>query len=483
MTINLISCVFFQNNKFAIGNNEELLFKFKKDLQFFKNITTNLLCKHSLLDKNVILMGHNTWKSIGSKPLPNRINIILSNSKFKSLSQDTYFMDFDQFVGFYNKYLPNVFVIGGSQIYDLFLNHSSLFPTKLFLTHVYNTTNTKSTQSSVFFDCIGDNYKLISVSEKYYEQNFVFRFLQYHYTSEPSQELKYNNLLNTIIHDGTIKTDRTGVGTISTFGQQLHFDISSCVPLLTSKRVAWKSCIEELLWFLRGDTDASILQRKKIKIWDGNSSRSFLDSRKLYHYPDGTLGPVYGWQWRFFGSEYYPEFANTNEISINNIGGFDQIQYVINELKTNPHSRRILVSAWNPPDLRKMALPPCHYSFQFYVREINKTKFLDCHFIMRSTDSTLGLPFNLFSYTVLTYIIALKVDMKPGKLVYTGSDVHIYQNHTFQVVEQLQRSFRPLPKLLLNPDIKIKDFHEISIDDFDIVGYFPHPAIKMEMAV
>jgi thymidylate synthase/dihydrofolate reductase len=482
MTIQLISCVYFQNNKFAIGNNEnDLLFRFKKDLEFFKEITKNE-------DGNVILMGRKTWESLGSKPLSGRINIILTNKTQKSNKKNVFFMNIDQFTSYYNKNQnnkPNVFIIGGSHIYNLFLNHQTLFPQKIYLTHVEldKKNPNQNPNASVFFDCLSDNYKLISVSQKYFENDYKFRFLQYQYTNKKSEEYKYNELLKSIIKNGSVKPDRTGVGTLSTFGQQLHFDISSCVPLLTSKRVAWKSCIEELLWFLRGDTNASILQNKKVKIWDGNSSRAFLDSRGLYDYPNGVLGPVYGWQWRFFGADYHPDFSNTNNIKRNSIGGFDQIEFVVNELKSNPHSRRILVSAWNPSDLHKMALPPCHYSFQFYVREVNKQKYLDCHFIMRSTDTTLGLPFNLFSYTVLSYIIALKVNMKPGRLIYTGSDVHIYKNHNFQVISQLQRNFRPLPKLILNPQIRDKQFYEITIDDFDIVGYFPHPSIKMDMAV
>ena len=481
MTINLIANVYFTNNKFAIGKDNQLLFLLKKDLHFFKSITTNSLSNSSKLSQNVLVMGYNTWKSIGSKPLPNRINIILSHSKQKNPTNNTYFMNLDQFITFYNKNNPNVFVIGGSQIYDLFLNHLSLFPNKIYLTHVYNHKNNLS--PTTFLDCLNDNYKLVGVSEKYTDNNLQFRILQYHFSNDKSQEFKYINLLKSVIDKGILKPERTGVGTISSFGHQLEFDISTTVPLLTTKRIPWKSCIEELLWFLRGDTNAKILQNKGVKIWDGNSSRNFLDSRELYDYPDGVLGPIYGWQWRFFGADYHNSLSDTSKIDVNQINGFDQISYIIHELKTNPHSRRLVVSSWNPNDLDKMALPPCHYTFQFYVREINKQKFLDCHFIMRSTDTTLGLPFNLFSYTVLTYIIALKVGMHPGKLIYTGSDVHIYQNHNQQVIEQLQRTFRPLPKLILNPQIQYKMIKDIIIEDFDVVGYFPHPSIKMDMAI
>jgi thymidylate synthase len=234
---------------------------------------------------------------------------------------------------------------------------------------------------------------------------------------------------------------------------------------------------------MKGDTDAKLLQRNGVKIWDGNTSREFLDNRGLQHYPEGVLGAGYGFQWRFFGAKYCYAFADTSKIDTSKVGGFDQLDYVINELKNNPLGRRALMCYWNPPDFDKTALQPCHYSCQFYVDYKNNEPRLDCHFTMRSTDVFLGLPFNIFSYTVLTYIIALKCDMKPGKLVYTGGDVHIYKNHIEQVKEQLSRELRPLPRLIINKDIKDMDFADISVSDFDIVGYFPHPPIKAPMAV
>lgn len=486
MTIHLIANVLFTQNKFAIGQNNELLFPIKDDLKFFKNITTYSLKPNCTLNKNIIVMGYNTWRSMGYKSLPNRINIILTKKTIPSLlNKDTYFMSLQNFVKFYNKHnQPNTFVIGGSQIYNLFLHHKSLFPQDIYLTCITNyDKNKRNISPNVFFDVINDNYKLISFSEEMNQNDIKFRFLKYKYQPFGSQEKQYIKLTEEVLSHGTEKPDRTGVGTKSIFTTQLEFDISHCVPLLTTKRVPWKHVIYELLWFLRGDTNAKLLENNGVKIWNGNSSREFLDSRGL-NYPEGVLGPIYGWQWRYFGAEYDPEFSDTSNFEKNDIGGFDQIDYIISELKSNPHSRRLLVSAWNPSDFDKMALPPCHFCFQFYVRETkNGVKFLDCHFNMRSTDVALGLPFNLFSYAVLTYIIALKTDMKPGKLIYTGSDVHVYKNHFSPMAIQLNRSLRPFPKLKINPDIKFKDFKDISIDDFDLIGYFPHGTIKMEMAV
>jgi thymidylate synthase len=267
------------------------------------------------------------------------------------------------------------------------------------------------------------------------------------------------------------------------FGHQISFDISQSIPLFTTKRVPWKSCIEELLWFMRGDTDAKILQHKGVHIWDGNTSREFLDSRGLQHYDAGILGAGYGWQWRFFGANYSQAFADTSEIDRSKIGGFDQLAYVENELRTNPFSRRIMMSYWNPTDFDKTSLLPCHFTCQFYVTERYGERYLSCHFVMRSNDLFLGNPFNIFSYAVLTYILAMRCDMKPDRLVYSVGDAHIYKNHLEQVAEQLHRSPRPFPKLRLNSEVRTKSIDNITVDDFDIVGYFPHPSIRAPMAI
>ena len=503
MTINLISCVANYKNKLAIGRNNGLLFRLKEDLEFFRKITSESLSKDSKLHKNVLLMGRKTWFSIPRerRPLKNRINLVLTNdkdllnlSRFPGYSfnpkfdKTVYFLTYKQFVSFYKITNANVFVIGGNQIYNLFLNNSKdyLIPSKVYLTEVYDYKPEKSLEPDVFMDNLRQNYKLISYSEKKRDNSsdLSFRFLEYrNFPGYKSEENKYLDLAKYVIENGNVRPDRTGVGTTSIFGNQLHFDISECVPLLTTKRVPWKHCIEELLWFMRGDTDAKILQNKGVKIWDGNTSREFLDSRGLYHYEPGILGAGYGWQWRFFGGKYSQAFANTKDLDTSKIGGFDQLEYVIDLLKTDPFSRRIMMCYWNPPDFEKTALLPCHYSVQFYVEERDNQKYLCCLFNMRSNDFLLGNPFNIFSYAVLTYIISMKCDMKPGKLIYSGGDIHIYNNHIEQINEQLSRDPRPLPKLKLNPDVKTKRIQDISIDDFEVIGYFPHPFIKAPMAV
>lgn len=538
MTINIISCVTNYKNNLAIGKDGDLLFKLPEDMRLFKTITTNSFYKESLLNRNVVLMGRKTWFSIPreQRPLKNRLNLVLtkdidllrlapypSNNNFfntKSLFDFTdknakdknekdknekdkknindrfcnnlYFITLDQFLDFYKVTNSNVFVIGGSAIYDLFLNPSStsscsnnLLPNKIYLTEVQlNEVKDKFLEPDTFMSHLDQSYKLISVSEKHKNDDLSFRFLEYkRYNNYETDEKLYLNSLRCILEHGNSRDDRTGVGTISIFGHQINFDISQSIPLLTTKKIPWKHCIEELLWFMRGDTDAKILQKQGVKIWDGNTSREFLDNRGLQHYEEGILGPGYGWQWRRFGGKYSQAFADTSKIDISKVDGFDQLEYIIHELKTNPFSRRIMMSYWNPPDFKKTALLPCHFSCQFYVTEKANNKYLSCMFNMRSNDMFLGNPFNIFSYAVLTYIIAKRCDMIPDRLIYNVGDMHIYKNHLEQIGKQLTRDVRPFPKLLLNPNIKTKPINQITIDDFDIVGYFPHPPIRAPMAI
>jgi thymidylate synthase len=297
-------------------------------------------------------------------------------------------------------------------------------------------------------------------------------------TAIDHQEYTYLNLMKRVVENGKHREDRTSTGTISVFGEQMRFDISECLPVLTTKFVPWKSCIKELLWFLKGQTDVSILQKEGVKIWDGNTTREFLDKRGLTHLAEGDLGEGYGYQWRHFGAEYKTcKDDYTGQ-------GFDQIQFIIDELKSNPFSRRMYMTSWNASRLHNMALPPCHLSAQFYV-DIDKdgVKHLSCQMYQRSVDTFLGCPWNIMSYATLTYILATICDMKPRELIMCLGDTHIYSNHVEQVKEQLSRTPYPFPKLVVNPNIKNKKIEDITMEDFELVGYEYHPAIKAKMAV
>ena len=262
---------------------------------------------------------------------------------------------------------------------------------------------------------------------------------------------QYHDLLRLVLEHGQPKADRTGTGTLSIFGAQTRFDLRENFPLVTTKKLHIKSIIYELLWFLRGDTNVRYLNEHGVTIWDEWADK------------EGDLGRVYGAQWR--------DWRGQNDVHV------DQIENTIAQIKSTPQSRRLIVSAWNPAEIDKMALPPCHVLFQFYVRDGE----LSCQLYQRSADLFLGVPFNIASYSLLTLMVAQVCDFKPGDFVHTFGDLHLYQNHLEQAHEQLARDFRPLPRMKLNPAIKnIRDFQ---FEDFQLIGYHPHPTIKAPIAV
>ncbi len=262
---------------------------------------------------------------------------------------------------------------------------------------------------------------------------------------------QYHDLLHDILENGTRKTDRTGTGTISVFGRQMRFDLAAGFPVVTTKKLHLKSIIHELLWFLKGDTNIKYLHDNGVTIWD-----EWADER-------GELGPVYGHQWRSWPT---PDGRQ-----------IDQIANLIHDLKTNPDSRRLMVSAWNVADIGKMALPPCHCLFQFYVADGR----LSCQLYQRSADTFLGVPFNIASYALLTLMVAQVCGFKPGEFIHTLGDTHIYLNHLDQVKEQLSRKPYPLPEMHLNPHVT--DLFGFKYEDFELVGYQAHPSIKAPIAV
>jgi len=266
----------------------------------------------------------------------------------------------------------------------------------------------------------------------------------------PAPDTQYEDLLRHVLATGAAKSDRTGTGARSVFGHQMRYDLSAGFPLVTTKRVHFRSIAYELLWFLRGDRNVGWLQEHGVTIWDEWAA------------PDGDLGPVYGVQWRSWPT---PDG-----------GHVDQISGVLEQLRTNPDSRRMLVSAWNVGEIPQMALPPCHTLFQFYVAEGR----LSCQLYQRSADLFLGVPFNIASYALLTHMVAQQVGLEVGDFVWTGGDCHIYDNHLDQVREQLSRAAFPFPELRLKPAVSLFDY---AYEDFEVVGYQHHPALRAPVAV
>ncbi len=262
---------------------------------------------------------------------------------------------------------------------------------------------------------------------------------------------QYHELMERILSDGAEKQDRTGTGTLSVFGHQMRFDLADGFPMVTTKKLHLKSIVHELLWFIAGDTNVRYLQENGVRIWD-----EWADA-------NGDLGPVYGRQWRSWAA---PDGRT-----------IDQLSNVIAQIRTNPDSRRLIISAWNPADVDKMALPPCHLLMQFYVA---KGK-LSCQLYQRSADVFLGVPFNIASYALLTLMIAQVTGLKAGEFVHTLGDAHLYTNHLEQAHLQLSRPLRALPKMAINPDVR--EITEFKFADFALAGYEPHPHIKADVAV
>jgi thymidylate synthase len=262
---------------------------------------------------------------------------------------------------------------------------------------------------------------------------------------------QYHDLLKHILENGTQKGDRTGTGTLSVFGYQSRYDLSEGFPCMTTKKLHLRSIIVELLWFLKGDTNIKYLKDNNVSIWDEWADEN------------GDLGPVYGYQWRNWPAR--------------DGGTIDQITNIVNQIKANPNSRRLMVSAWNVADVDNMALPPCHSLFQFYVADGK----LSCQLYQRSADTFLGVPFNIASYALLTMMIAQVCDLEVGEFIHTMGDAHLYNNHIEQTNLLLTRDFRPLPTMKINPNVK--DIFEFKLEDFELVGYDPHPHIKASVAV
>ncbi|KAH9586705.1 Thymidylate synthase/dCMP hydroxymethylase domain [Trypanosoma melophagium] len=488
----------------GIGDGKSIPWNVPEDMKFFKDMTTKLRGKNvspSLAKRNAVVMGRKTWESIPPKfrPLKDRLNVVLSRTVTTEqlledipdgelrqaaindiiavnggLEQALQLLASPEYVS----KIETVYCVGGGCVYA----EGMRAPCVHVLQAIYRTIiHLRDLKCSVHFNipapgteaAAGVEWIRESITEdrqsthatgtKYAFEKLIPRNLE---------EEQYLNLVSRIIREGNVKEDRTGVGTLSLFGAQMRFSLrGNRLPLLTTKRVFWRGVCAELLWFLRGDTYAQLLSDKGVHIWDGNGSRAFLDSRGLHDYAEMDLGPVYGFQWRHFGAEYKDYKTNYDG------KGVDQIKQVVETIKTNPDDRRMIVTAWNPAALSKMALPPCHMLAQFYVSNGE----LSCMLYQRSCDMGLGVPFNIASYALLTILIAKTTGLRPGELVHTLGDAHVYKNHVEPCEEQLKRVPRAFPFIVFRREREfLEDYEE---DDMEVIDYAPYPAIAMKMAV
>jgi len=486
-----ISVIVASTPKGGIGKDGQLPWKLPEDMAHFKKVTTAL--PKGSEKSNAVIMGRKTWESIPEKfrPLAGRVNVVLTRQEGAAASYPDNVLVASSVQDAVSKLgdrtdVEEIFVIGGEAAYKEALDMPEC--ARLFITRI-----AKDMECDAFFPAFdADRFRVSHVSKTSSKDGLTYDFTVYERTPEeketilaPSapmaaaggagvflhEEYQYLQAIREIMEKGVRMDDRTGVGTVSVFGSQMRFDLRKSFPLLTTKRVFWRGVLEELLWFVKGDTNAKHLSEKGIKIWDGNGSREFLDKRGLSHREEMDLGPVYGFQWRHFGAEYKDMHADyTGQ-------GVDQLAECVRKIKEDPTDRRIIMSAWNPADLNQMALPPCHMFCQFYVANGE----LSCLMYQRSCDMGLGVPFNIASYSLLTYMMAQVCGLKPGDFVHSMGNAHVYSNHIEPLKTQLERTPRPFPTLKVNPDVK--DIDGFKASDFELVGYSPHGKIAMEMAV
>ncbi len=438
------------------------------DMEFFR-VTTS--ATKDPTKRNAVIMGRKTWDGLGRKPLKGRLNLVLTRSLTHTEGGAVRCTDVDSALRFVNESddVESVFVIGGGEVYEEFFRTVVLHSVYVTLVH-----REFEDCDATFVELPPGGFERVELygHSSYTEHGIEYEFLKRGPKRANLEERQYLDLVREVLDRGAIKTDRTGTGTKSLFGRTMRFSLrDGVVPLLTTKRVFWRAVVLELLWFISGDTSAKTLQDQNVHIWDGNGTRAYLDSIGLYDREEGDLGPIYGFQWRHFGAQYKTAKDDYE------FQGVDQLKALIRAIKTDPDSRRMILSAWNAAALSQMALPPCHVLSQFYVTDGE----LSCQMYQRSADMGLGVPFNLASYALFTHILARCCGLKAGELVHVIGDCHAYANHESALREQLEREPRPFPTLVFKTDTTNVD--DFVFEDFELVGYDPHPTIKMDMAV
>ncbi len=435
-----------------IGHQGKIPWKCSEDLRHFKRLTS----------ENVVIMGRKTYESIG-KPLPDRTNIVISKSG--QIAGPSSLILVDSPLAAVRHCVKHEkgkkwFVIGGSEIYKWFLDNGLI--SDMYMTNIccLNPIANCDTKFPVVYT---DDLKILDVVKLSEHATCT------HYAFTNVEESNCMQLMREILDYGHAKPDRTGFGTKSLFGRQLRFDLrNNTFPLMTTRRMFLRGIFAELMMFIRGQTNNQVLEDQKISIWRGNTTREFLDARKLTHMPVGDMGASYGFLFRHFGAKY-------NTCLDDYTGqGVDQLANVIKTLKTNPNDRRMIISLWNPVDLDNCPLPPCLYNYQFYVHN-NK---LSCMMTQRSSDFVVAGGWNIATGALLTYLIAAVCNLEPNELIWNLGDVHVYNNLQAQAAVQLTRTPRLYPKIYINKKENIEDFE---FSDLELLCYDPHPTIEMVM--
>ena len=483
MKLNLI--VAYDRRNGGIGNEEGLVWKLRGDLKNFKEITNG----------GVVVMGRKTWDTIPQKfkPLPGRINIVISSKAeelrklplFNNETRDENnsvhaFSSIDELVNCYLKNISKpIFIIGGANVYNQILNEYTDYIDTIYTTEVYNVP--KSVEYTSFFPhkSLEEQFKRDSVSDFIRGEGDEYWFRLVNWTRDGGwsnlEESSYLDVLERLSNLSDTRNNRTAVSTRSLFGFMWKYDLQDTFPLLTTRRQFTRAIFEELMFYLSGKTDNKILTDKNIHIWDGNTTREFLDKRGLQRYPEGDMGETYGFNIRHFGGEYIDCKSDYTGV------GYDQLDNLVNLLKNDPTSRRMIITLWNPSTLHNAALPSCLYLYQFYVN-LEKRQ-LNVMINLRSSDYYLANNWNVCTGAFFVHMLCNLngIDLTPGELTIVTGDTHIYENHMEAITECLTREPRPFPKLIVKR--KVDNISDFTFEDMELIGYHPYPNISVDMVV
>ena len=459
MSLPQLSVIVAIDSNHGFAKNGKIPWNLPEDRAFFKQRT---------IGNNVIIMGKDTYLALPEKfrPLPQRKNVVISSTlKPDDHPEIKIYKNLTDALIAISKWpdVDKVYIGGGQRLYQEVMSSYLYLCEKIYVSQIK-----EDYACDRFFPAKG----LIGLKSKIKFRYEKFDIIVY-YPNSVHQETKYLDLIAEVKSKGDFGNDRTGVGTYSLFGKHLEFDIRETVPALTTKKLLSHMVVKELLWMVSGSTNSKVLEEQGVNIWKGNSSREFLDRRGLSAYVEGDIGPGYGFQYRHWGANYEGCSADYKG------QGIDQLSNVINEIKTNPTSRRLIVSAWNVADLPLISLPPCHLLYQFNV----SGSWLDCQVYQRSADLFLGLPFNLLFYSILTYMVAHLTGLKPRKLSFCLGNAHIYANHLEAVDKLLQRTPFPWATLEFKDPDQITALDQFNFDNIVIKDYVSWSYIGAPMAV